>query len=256
MKYDVMLCKIINKKQLTSDIYDVTVDAGELAKVAQPGQFAQIYVPGKTLRRPISICGIDRAAETLRFVFQIRGEGTAQLAELKTGDTIDLLAPLGKGFSLGDTTRRAVFVGGGIGVPPLLEAAKAFGTNASVITGFRNQAAIILKEDFEKNGNQVIIATDDGSFGHHGLVTDCMKDLDFEVIFACGPTPMLKAVCKIAQERGVPCYISLEERMACGIGACLGCAVKLRRENGEEYYGHVCKDGPVFDYRSVVWEGK
>lgn len=253
MKYDVMLCKIIQKKQLTADIFDFTVDVGELAQAAQPGQFAHLYVPGKTLRRPISICEIDRVRETLRFVFQIRGEGTAMLAARNPGDAFDVLAPLGHGFSLGDTRRKAVFVGGGIGVPPLLESAKAFGVNAAVITGFRNHEAIILKEDFERNGNRVIIATDDGSFGHHGLVTDCLADLEFDVIFACGPTPMLKAISKIAQQRGVPCQISLEERMACGVGACLGCAVRLRRETGEEYYGHVCKDGPVFDFRNVVW---
>ena len=255
MKYDVMLCKIIQKKQLSADVFDFTVDAGKLAQAAQPGQFAHIYVPGKTLRRPVSICGIDRTQDTLRFVFQIRGEGTAQLAALNLGDTFDVLAPLGHGYSLGDTGRKAVFVGGGIGVPPLLEAAKPFGANATVIAGFRNQEAIILKEDFEKNGNKLIVATDDGSFGHHGLVTDCLTNLDFDLIFACGPTPMLKAVCKIAQQRNVPCQISLEERMACGVGACLGCAVRLRRETGEEYYGHVCKDGPVFDSRTVIWEG-
>lgn len=254
MKYDVALCTILKKIQLTNDIFDVTVNAAAFAKFAQPGQFAQIYVPGKTLRRPISICEIDRAAGTLRFVFQIRGEGTAQLAQIQEGETLDLLAPLGSGFSLGDLNRRAVFVGGGIGVPPLLEAAKAFGKNAVVIAGFRNKDSMILKDDFEKNGNQVIIATDDGSFGHHGLVTDCMAGLDFDVIFACGPTPMLKAVCKIAAARKVPCQISLEERMACGIGACLGCACKLKRD-GREFYGHVCKDGPVFDYENVAWEG-
>ena len=254
MKYDVMLCKIIRKKQLTADIFDFTVDAGALAQAAQPGQFAHIYAAGKTLRRPVSVCEIDRAAATLRFVFQIRGEGTARLAALNPGDTMDILAPLGRGFSIADTGCKAVFVGGGIGVPPLLEAAGSFGADATVIAGFRSKDAIILKEDFERNGNRVIIATDDGSFGHHGLVTDCLADLDCDVIFACGPTPMLKAVSKIARQRNVPCQISLEERMACGVGACLGCAVRLRRQTGEVYFGDVCKDGPVFDCRSVVWE--
>lgn len=254
MKYDVMLCKIISKRQLTADILDLTVEAGKLVQAAQPGQFAHIYVPGKTLRRPISICGIDRAAETLRFVFQIRGEGTAWLADTRPGDTLDILAPLGNGYFLGNTRQKAVFVGGGIGVPPLLEAAKAFGEKATILAGFRNEESIILKEDFEKNGNRVQIATDNGSSGHHGLVTDLLYNLDFEVIFACGPVPMLKAVCKIASARGVPCQISLEERMACGIGACLGCACRLKKD-GREFYGHVCKDGPVFDYQTVVWEG-
>ncbi|WP_444658628.1 dihydroorotate dehydrogenase electron transfer subunit [Caproiciproducens sp. R2] len=254
MKYDVMLCKITEKKQLTADVFDLTVEAGELAKAASAGQFAHVYVPGKTLRRPISICEIDRAAGTLRFVFQIRGEGTAWLADACPGDTLDILAPLGNGYSLGNTRQKAVFVGGGIGVPPLLEAAKAFGKNAAVLAGFRNEESIILKEDFEKNGNRVLIATDDGSFGCHGLVTDLLKGLDFTVIFACGPVPMLKAVCRTAAARGVPCQISLEERMACGIGACLGCACRLKKD-GTEFYGHVCKDGPVFDSETVVWEG-
>lgn len=254
MKYDVMLCKIISKRQLTADVFDLTVEAGKLAQAAQPGQFAHIYVPGKTLRRPISICGIDRAAQTLRFVFQIRGEGTAWLADARPGDTLNILAPLGNGYSLGNTRQKAVFVGGGIGVPPLLEAAKAFGENAAVLTGFRNAESIILKEDFEKNGNRVLIATDDGSYGYHGLVTDFLDDLDFDMMFACGPAPMLKSVCAVAAARGVPCQISLEERMACGIGACLGCACKLKKD-GRKFYGHVCKDGPVFDYETVVWEG-
>jgi dihydroorotate dehydrogenase electron transfer subunit len=255
MKYDVMLCKVTDKKQLTADVFDITVSAGDIALNAKPGQFAHIYIPGKTLRRPISICEINRKEQTLRFVFQIRGEGTQMLAETKRGDVLNILAPLGNGFDLGDTNRKAVFVGGGIGVPPLLEAAKAFGNNAVAVTGFRNKSSIILKEDFESNGIKVIIATDDGSYGHHGVVTDCLEDLDFDVIFACGPTPMLKSVCNYAEKRGAECQISLEERMACGIGACLGCACKLRKD-GREYYGHVCKDGPVFDYKSVVWEGR
>lgn len=255
MKYDTKLCRLVQKKQRTEDIYDFTVEAGALAKAAQPGQFAHIYVPGKTLRRPISICEINAEAETLRFVFQVRGEGTQMLAQTNPGETLDILAPLGRGFALGDTSRRAVFVGGGIGVPPLLAAAKPFGENAAVLAGFRSSGAVILKEDFERSGNRVLIATDDGSFGHHGLVTDLLAELDFDVIFACGPAPMLKAVCRAARERGVPCQVSLEQRMACGVGACLGCAVRLRRDDGAEYYGHVCKDGPVFDAAQVVWEG-
>ncbi|HEX3017485.1 MAG TPA: dihydroorotate dehydrogenase electron transfer subunit [Caproicibacter sp.] len=251
-KYDVRSCAILEKHKITDDIYDVTVDAGDLAQIARPGQFAQIYVPGKTLRRPISICGIDTEKNTLRFVFQVRGEGTAILAGFQPGDSLNLLAPLGNGFDLGDTSRRALFVGGGIGVPPLLAAAAPFGKNAVLAAGFRGKESIILKDDFEASGCKVLIATDDGSYGHHGLVTELLDGLEYDVIFACGPKPMLRAVCGLAEERGIPCLVSLEERMACGIGACLGCAVKLRGENGE-YYGHVCKDGPVFDSRRVVW---
>jgi dihydroorotate dehydrogenase electron transfer subunit len=246
-KYDVRSCTILSKKRLTEDIYDITAEAGELAGIARPGQFAQIAVPGKTLRRPISVCEIDRGNRTLRFVFQVRGEGTAILAGFRQGDTLDILAPLGNGFDLGNTSRRALFVGGGIGLPPLLGAAKPFGGNAVVAAGFRSRDAVILKEDFEACGCKTRIATDDGSFGHHGLVTELLGGLSFDAVFACGPLPMLRAVCALAKERGVPCQVSMEERMACGIGACLGCAVKLHGPDGAAYYGHVCKDGPVFD---------
>jgi dihydroorotate dehydrogenase electron transfer subunit len=251
MKYDVKLCEILEKQTLAKGIFSFVVAAGELAKAAQPGQFANILVPGKTLRRPISICDVDKEAETLRFVFEIRGEGTEQLAQFAVGDTLDILGPLGNGFQVGDTSRKALFVGGGIGVPPLLHPAKAFGKNATVVLGFRNQDAMILKEDFEAAGCNVIVATDDGSYGHHGLVTECLDGVEADVIFACGPMPMLKALAKIAEEQQVECQISLEERMACGIGACLGCACKTKRDDGSETYGHVCKDGPVFDYRKL-----
>lgn len=254
MKYNVKNCKILRKLEIAPGIFDMLVDAEEFAQIAQPGQFVHILVPGKTLRRPISICDCNKGAGTLRFVFQIRGEGTEQLARLKDGDELDILAPLGHGFTVGDTSKPALFVGGGIGVPPLLNIAKMYGKNAYVVLGFRNKDAVILEVDFARAGCCVFVATDDGSLGHHGLVTDYIEDMNVGEIFACGPAPMLKAVCKTARERQIPCQISLEERMACGIGACLGCACKLKREDGTEYYGHVCKDGPVFDAQSVILE--
>lgn len=252
-KYDIYNAEVVNAAMATRDICDMLVKSPEAAGIAKPGQFAQLYVPGKTLRRPISFCDINRAGGTLRFVFQIRGAGTKYLANLKKGDTLNMLAPLGNGFDLSFAPSHALFVGGGIGVPPLLAASKQFGANAVLAAGFNNNDNIILKKDFKKNGCKVLIATDDGSYGHHGLVTDMINGLDFDVIYACGPLPMLKAVSRIAENKNVLCYISMEERMACGIGACLGCAVKLRGENGE-FYGHVCKDGPVFDSKKVVWE--
>lgn len=252
-RYDVRNCEIIGRRVLAPGVFDYTVAAGELARAALPGQFAQLLVPGKTLRRPVSICEIDREKETLRFVFQVRGAGTELLSRIQPGENLNLLAPLGRGFRLGDTSRRAVFVGGGIGVPPLLAAARAFGKSAVLAAGFRNAESVFLKEDFEASGCAVRIATDDGSAGLHGLVTELLRGLPFDVLFACGPKPMLRAVCGFAEERRVPCQVSMEERMACGIGACLGCSVKLRGENGE-YYGRVCRDGPVFDSREIVWE--
>ena len=252
-KYDSQRGKLVSTKKLTADIFDFTVECPELAEIAVPGQFAQIYLPGHALRRPISICGINKERGTLRFVFQIRGQGTLELAEFQVGQDIELLAPLGNGFPV-EPGKKTLLVGGGIGVPPLLGTAQELGENAVAVLGFRTKSAVILEQDFQSAGAKTLIATDDGTYGFHGLVTDLARQEEFEVIFACGPAPMLKAVRALAEERNVPCYLSLEERMACGIGACLGCAVPLRREPGEEdwYYGHVCKDGPVFDSRRVL----
>ena len=249
MKYDTESCTIQSKKALTADIFDFTVAAPKLAKLAKPGQFAQILVPGHTLLRPISICGIGK--ETLRFVLQVRGEGTRVLAALEPGDSMNLLAPLGNGFPL-DRGGRAVFVGGGIGVPPMLGAAAAFSGERTAVLGFRNREAMILTEDFIQNGCTVQVATDDGSFGTHGLVTAVLQGLDFDVCYACGPMPMLRAVAALCAQRQVPCFVSMEQRMACGVGACLGCAVELHRADGSTHFGHDCKDGPVFDAREVV----
>lgn len=249
MKYDSKRCKLVKADKLTTDVYDFTLDCPEFAAKAVPGQFAQIRLPGHTLRRPISICGIDRG--TLRFVFQIRGQGTAELAEFRQGQELEILAPLGNGFPV-DPDKRTLLVGGGIGVPPLLGCASVLGENAVAVLGFRSKSAVILEQDFEKTGAKTLIATDDGSYGFHGLVTALAEKEEFEAVFACGPAPMLKAVRALAEQRKVPCFLSLEERMACGIGACLGCATPLLDENGNQYFGHVCKDGPVFDSRRVV----
>lgn len=241
--FDSRQCKLLAARELSPGIFDFTVSCPELAALAVPGQFAQILVPGHTLRRPISICSIGR--DTLRFVFQVRGEGTEKLSRYRPGDDIDILAPLGKGFPI-DPNKRTLLVGGGIGVPPLLGVAEALGGNAVAVLGFRNRDLVILEEDFKNTGAKVLIATDDGSYGHKGLVTDLAAGEDFQVLMACGPGPMLRGAGALAGERGVPGYLSLEQRMACGVGACLGCAVALTDGEGREYFGHVCKDGPVF----------
>lgn len=252
--YDTADCPVLEKREIAPGVFDLTVSFPDAAEQARAGQFAQFLVPGKTLRRPISICGIDRERGALRFVFQVRGDGTRRLAQLEPGGRANLLAPLGRGFPSAGAFRRLLLVGGGIGVPPLLEAAKPFGENAVLAAGFRSRSAVILKDDFESSGCEVRIATDDGSLGYYGPVTDLMKDFLFDAVFACGPKPMLRAAAAAAKARGIPCFVSMEERMACGIGACLGCAVKLRGKNGP-CYGHVCKDGPVFNAEAVVWEG-
>ncbi len=257
MKYTQELCPIIQKDTLNRTTFSFVVKSEKAVQTMQPGQFANLRVAGKTLRRPISVCGFNREEGWIRFVFEIRGEGTAILARMNEGDTLDILAPLGNGFAI-DPTEKAVFVGGGIGVPPLLGASAPYGENATVLLGFRNMRAIILSDEFEANGADVRIATDDGSYGHHGFVTQLLAqrldEAPCDVIYACGPTPMLKLVAAEAEQRGIRCMVSLEERMGCGVGACLVCACKTKREDGSETYRHVCKNGPVFDSREVVWE--
>ncbi len=250
------LYPIIRKCASAKGIFDITVLCPEAAELAEPGQFAQLLAPSHFLRRPISICQIDKAAGTLRLVFEVRGEGTAELAELNVGDNLDMIAPLGKGFT--KVPGKAVCVGGGIGVPPMLGIASLYGEDAAAISGFRNAAAAILQEDFKALGCRTVLCTDDGSAGVHGFVTTALEEhLQSEkpdIIYACGPMVMLKAVAGIAEKYGVRCEVSLEQRMACGVGACLGCAAKIERD-GKEIFAHVCKDGPVFDAKEVCFNG-
>ena len=178
-------------------------------------------------------------------MFQVRGQGTGALSRFRPGDMIDILAPLGKGFPI-DKSKRTLLMGGGIGVPPLLAVAKELADKAVAVLGFRNKELAILEEDFKSTGAKVLVATDDGSYGYHGLVTELAAGEDFDVLMACGPGPMLRGAKALAERRGAEGYLSLEQRMACGVGACLGCAVALTDKSGREYFGHVCKDGPVF----------
>lgn len=256
MKYTQGNYIISQKTAIARNIFSYTVLCPEIARIAAPGQFVHIRANGFTLRRPISICGIDPEKGTLRIVFEIRGEGTDAISRLNTGDCIDMLAPLGHGFTIDPNFNKVVLIGGGIGTPPMLPLARIFGEKAVVISGFRNASAAILQDDFARTGAQTILCTDDGSAGIHGFVTqplgDLLKSEKIDAVYACGPTPMLKNIAAMCLESGIFCEISLEERMACGIGACLGCACKTKR-NDEEYFAHVCKDGPVFKAEEVLW---
>lgn len=246
---------IISKKTLAKEIYDMEILCPDVAEEAQAGQFVNIKAEGYMLRRPISICGIDKNRGILRVVFEVRGKGTKVISMLREGDMIDIVAPLGgRGFELLSDGKKAVIIGGGIGNPPMLEIAKHYGRNGTVISGFRNAAAVILQSDFAKTGAETILCTDDGSAGRKGFVTDALTDVlkasKPDIIYACGPDVMLRGICRIAAENGVRCQVSLEERMGCGVGACLVCACRTIRD-GKEYFAHVCKDGPVFDSEEV-----
>lgn len=256
MKYTQGKYLIVDKKAIAKNVFDFEISCKDVCEIAQCGQFVHIAVDGFSLRRPISICDINREKGTMRIVFEVRGKGTDKISQLRKGDLIDMIAPLGKGFSILEKGKKAICIGGGIGTPPMLSVAKEYGENATVISGFRNSAIAILQDDFKAQGNNTILCTDDGSAGKKGFVTDalkeCLENEKPDIIYACGPNVMLKAVAEIARDNGIYCEVSLEERMGCGVGACLVCACKTVK-NGEEYFAHVCKDGPVFSSEEVVF---
>ena len=252
MKYDIRKLVLISNENIAEGIYDMCLEYGDGGIPVACGQFAHVYVPGKSLRRPISVC--DARDGVLRLVYQVKGEGTKIMSQMKPGETVDVLAPLGNGFNI-EKGKRYALIGGGIGVPPMLYTA-AQCESPLVITGFRSESLVILQEDFKNAGAQLMLCTDDGTAGRKGFVTELLREKIDEVdeVCACGPTPMLKAIADVCREFSKPCQISLEERMACGIGACLVCAVKVRK-NGEEIMQHVCKNGPVFNAEEVVFNG-
>ncbi len=222
-----------------------------------PGQFVHVKCGhSRLLRRPISVCSYsaDKPGVLLRLVFEIRGEGTAWLARRRLGDQVDLLGFLGNGFSM-EPTGRYLLVGGGIGVPPLLGCAQYAPGNCDAVLGFRDAPHVLLQDEFQARCPNLSITTEDGSAGEKGFVTGPMEALlqsnTYDAVLCCGPRPMLKAVSALAAQYDVPCQVSLEERMACGVGACLGCAVPMA--NGS--MKHVCKDGPIFRASEVDWNG-
>ena len=248
MKYDVRQLPLLSNTEIAQGIFDMRLAYAQEDLPVACGQFAHVYVPGKTLRRPISVC--DASGGELRLVYQVKGEGTKIMSQMQSG-TVDVLAPLGNGFHI-EPGKRYALIGGGIGVPPMLYTAKQC-DDPLIITGFRNASLVILQEDLAAQG-ETLLCTDDGTAGVKGFVTDLLRAHIAEVdeVCACGPTPMLKAVAAVCKEHGKPCQVSLEERMGCGVGACLVCAVKVRK-NGKEIMQHVCKNGPVFNAEEVVF---
>lgn len=244
---------VYSQRQLAAGIYDMWITTS-LAESAVPGQFISIYAKDKStlLPRPISICEVDRENGRLRIVYRVAGKGTLEFSQYQENTSIEVLGTLGNGFPLEEAKGKKVFLmGGGIGVPPMLETAKqlkGLSKETNVIIGYRN-AELFLKEDFDKYAN-VYVATEDGSVGTKGNVMHAIEtnQLEADVIFACGPMPMLRAIKKYAEEKKIPAYISLEERMACGVGACLGCVVKTKEVDHHSHVNNarICTDGPVY----------
>ena len=243
---------VVSQEEIGKDIFSLWLQTDQMAQYARPGQFLSLYTgnAGKLLPRPISICEIDKETSRIRLVYRVTGKntGTEAFSKMQPGDKIEALGPLGNGFPLEEAEGKKVFlIGGGIGIPPMLETAKQLNAQKTAVLGYRDE--LFLNEEFAKYAD-VYVATEDGSAGTKGNVMDAIRenDLEADAIFACGPAPMLRAIKAYAEEKGIECYISMEERMACGIGACLACVCQSKEvdEHSHVHNKRVCKDGPVF----------
>ena len=242
-----MTANIVRQEMIATDIYSMIIEAKDIAKEAKPGQFVDLYSAdgSKLLPRPISLCEIDKEAGTLRLVYRVAGKGTLEFSKLTSDHTIDVLGPLGNGFNLEDG--KAILIGGGIGIPPMLQLAKELNCEKSIVLGYRDEE--FLSAEFKPYG-EVYMSSDSGTIGVKGTVMDAIKEYGIEGthIYACGPTPMLRAIQQYALENGIRAQLSLEERLACGVGACLACVCKSKEidDHSMVHNKRICKDGPVF----------
>ena len=239
--------KIIENVKIAKDVFKMILE-GDTKDIKNAGQFINIELESLYLRRPISICDYDD--KTVTIIYKVVGKGTEIMAELKAGAELDVLTGLGNGFNLNCQGDKPLLIGGGVGTPPMYRLCKdllASGKKPTVILGFGSKEDLFFEDEFKKLGVDVYVSTVDGSVGTKGFVTDVMKDLkDYTYFYACGPMVMLKAICGATDVDG---EVSLEERMGCGFGACMGCTIKTK-----DGYRRVCKEGPVFGKESLIWE--
>ena len=238
--------EIVSHEQLTATVFRMVL-AGDTSAITATGQFVNVQLAGKYLRRPISVCDWDD--KTLTLVYKVVGLGTEQMSKMQPGEKLDILTGLGNGYNLEAGFEKPLLVGGGVGVPPLYALCKALckkGVKPVAILGFNKKEEIFLQEDFEALGVETIVATADGSYGVKGFVTDAIKTVEhYDYFFSCGPEPMLKALSSAVECSG---QLSFEERMACGFGACMGCSCKTKYGNKR-----ICKDGPVLVKEEIIW---
>ena len=236
---------IEKNEPLTKTVYRMRL-SGDTSAFLRPGQFLNIALEGLFLRRPISVCDYDENGVTI--IYKVVGKGTAQMAAMSPGETLDVLTGLGNGYDCAKCGGHALLLGGGVGVPPLYGLCKelrAQGKQVSVVLGFNTKNEVFYENEFRALGAEVTVATADGSCGVKGFVTDALPDA-YDYFFACGPEPMLRAVCATAKTGG---QLSFEERMGCGFGACMGCSCKTLTGNKR-----ICKEGPVLEKEEILWE--
>lgn len=231
--------------RIAKDIYKMIL-AGDTSDITKPGQFINIQLEGRYLRRPISVCDYDES--TITIIYKVVGGGTEDMSRMLPGTKLDILIGLGNGFDTSKCTDDALLIGGGVGVPPMYNLAKTLiseGRKVSVILGFNTSEDVFYRDEFEALSAKVYVATADGSLGTKGFVTDVMKNLTYSYFFTCGPEPMFRAIDAIAATSG---QYSFEERMGCGFGACMGCSCKTKYGNKR-----ICKDGPVLEREEIIW---
>ncbi len=251
------LAEIICQENIADDIYEMWIKTENIARDAVPGQFVSLYPSDGSmlLPRPISICELNAEKTAIRLVYRAAGSGTKEFCRLHSENKIKVTGPLGNGYTL--KGGRAMLIAGGIGIPPIVELAKELKNRGmddiTAVIGFKDE--VFLKEELDKHCRHVYVATEVGSYGVKGNVMDVIRQygLTADIIYACGPKPMLKAVSGFADENNIEAQISLEERMACGIGACLGCICKTKEKDNHSNVKNkrVCADGPVFDSKEV-----
>ena len=231
---------------LTQSVYKMVL-LGDTSDITAAGQFVNIQLSGKYLRRPISVCEVN--GDALTIVYKVVGSGTEQMSKMAAGETLDILTGLGNGYDLSLAGDQPVLLGGGVGVPPMYELAKrliAMGKTVRVILGFNTASELFYEEEFKALGAEVTVTTVDGSYGMKGFVTDALKNMDYTYFYTCGPEPMLKAIYKASVTSG---QMSFEKRMGCGFGACMGCSCKTITG-----YKRICKEGPVMKKEEILWE--
>ena len=239
------LFQIVSNEALTDSVYKMIL-SGDTSAITAPGQFVNIQLTGKFLRRPISVCDYDES--TLTIIYKVVGAGTEQMSAMKPGEILDILTGLGNGYDLSLAGDRPVLLGGGVGVPPMYNLAKkliAMGKEVSVILGFNTASEIFYEQEFKALGCKTYVTTVDGSYGKKGFVTDALPE-NYTYFYTCGPEPMLKAVYRATTTSG---QMSFEERMGCGFGACMGCSCKTLTG-----YKRICKDGPVMKKEEILWQ--
>lgn len=252
---------ILENKKILPDFYHLILAAPEIAQEAVPGQFIMIktsHTLDPFLKRPISLHRIDKKLGTIELVYQVLGKGTRFLSIINQGE-LEVMGPLGKGFCWQENYKEVAIIGGGCGIAPLLALGEEFigqGKKVHVLLGAQTKEKLLSEGEFLELGCKVQVATDDGSYGKKGFVTDLLVEListtTLDQVYCCGPLPMTKGVMKITQENKISCQVSLEERMACGLGACLGCVCQTQDKKGTTTYQRVCKDGPVFNANELV----